>query len=238
MKKLFFNTIVLTLFYSCNMDMHNNEEPESTGGQIRDLTVQIVLVDAELKDRLNPDSHTYFGDDFVDGINVYYLFDGKRHTLSELYDARVFGGLFFEEAQRNTKPIRPPGTTSNGGYSMGYYYILTTFYTFVPLYELIDDQLILTSYISYPDGSEDEVKVEVFDNNMGMVIKKKIWINGELAFDSPTRYYNEAFYPWLAPVFDDEGNQFGVMPKDGIKIVAINRDRIPVSADGAAIAGE
>jgi hypothetical protein len=56
-------------------------------------------------------------------------------------------------------------------------------------------QKIAYAYICYPDGSEDEIKVQMYENNTfrNTILINKLWINGELALDKGVMSPSGAF---------------------------------------------
>jgi len=61
--------------------------------------------------------------------------------------------------------------------------------------------------ICYPDGSEDEIKIQIIRLRTRFLTYDKLWVNGELASDRGCGYYNSKYYPahWLYPVYDSKG---------------------------------
>lgn len=84
----------------------------------------------------------------------------------------------------------------------------------------------------HPDGSEDEIKVQLYEtSNLSLI--DQMWINQELVYSmhpregsvSTKQYYNPEYYPFLVPALDDNGKQIGdlVHPEDGMRIVVIKK---------------
>ena len=222
--------MMIVLFCSCNKAANTGGD-EEIGGDVGDfvkLNLEIVIVDADLNDRLNPESPSFWGEDYTEGIEVMYLYDGKKITFLENYRLIGGGSLFFVDDVENLKPISSPRQGIN---TLGYYFIDHCHpFTAVPIIE--DEQKVTYAYICYPDGSEDEIKCQIWINETeSVMVIGKIWINRELAYDMRgaqgeygwERYYNPKYYPWLEPVLDDEGKQMGVKPKDYATIVVITR---------------
>ena len=217
--------IVCMLFFcSCKKDVSNVNK------DVIDTTVYIVIVNEALEDRLNPDSPSYFGDKFVNEIEVFYLCNGKKLPFLDYYKFIGGGSLFYIDDVENKKPISPPlRWTERYGYidqgTLGYYFIDCSSGLAASVIE--DNEKVTYTYIHYPDGSEDEIKVQYIEKD-GLLLTGKIWIKGELAFESGAWgvkdfYYNTKYYPWLEPVLDNAGKQIGVSPKKGTKIVVITK---------------
>jgi len=191
---------LLMLTFCCSCD-------KGVSGGIGNTLVVIVIVDEAFNDRLNPESPAYFGNDYTRSIEVLYLCDGQKLTYLGGYYAFTGGGSrwFIDDVEKNHKTISTPGRALN------YYYIDCTSRAVITE----ADKKVTYTYIRYPDGSEDEIKVQI---RTDLVVIDHLWINGELVFSfntgsATTRYYNPKYYPWLLPVYDDKGNQSGVIPK-------------------------
>lgn len=88
-----------------------------------------------------------------------------------------------------------------------------------------DDNLAFV-YIRYPDGKEDEIKIEIFRNKEETVtLLDKIWVNNELIYSKSENFYNSDYYPWLEPVLDDNDKQIKnlVQPVDGTSVIALKK---------------
>ena len=91
---------------------------------------------------------------------------------------------------------------------------------------------IAYTYIQYPDGNEDEIKVQLY-RTPSLLLMDQIWINGELVYSmhhkegslSTKQYYNPEYYPFLVPTLDDNGKQIGdlVQPENGTRIIVIKK---------------
>ena len=91
---------------------------------------------------------------------------------------------------------------------------------------------IAYTYIQYPDGNEDEIKVQLYRTS-SLLLMDQIWINGELVYSmhpkegslSTKQYYNPEYYPFLVPTLDDDGKQIGdlVQPEGGTSIIVIKK---------------
>jgi len=192
MKTKIIPLIMFALFYSCGSNL--NEVPE-VGGLILPASNSVVIVDAEFNDRLNPESPSYFGKEYIEGIEFFVLKDGKKLPYHNYPDRSI---------------IRPPLRWSeeygymNTDNTRGYYFMF----------------LMGHCFIKYPDGSEDELRVQYKDLTTVATILEKVWINDELAFESRRAmgegfYYNPKYFPWMRPVLNDDGIQTGEMPDIG-----------------------
>jgi len=205
-------------------------------GVILNLNVRVVIVDEALKDRLNPESSAFFGVEYTDEIKVLYLCEGKKLSFLEYYYYRGGGKTFWYDDVEKRKPVFPPyrkiedlDIYQDQG-SLGYYFIDCSIGAVDGVINMEDGRKVTYTYISYPDGSEDEIKVQIYENEKGsMVLINKIWLNGELAFDNHWNgfetlkaYYNPKYYPWLTPAFDKEGNQIGFRP-DGQWLLVLTK---------------
>ena len=127
--------------------------------------------------------------------------------------------------------IYPPYMEDNGygktdGNTKGYYYIEAS--PFVTE----GNRDIAYTYIQYPDGNEDEIKVQLY-RTPSLLLMDQIWINGELVYSmhpkegslSTKQYYNPEYYPFLVPTLDDNGKQIGdlVQPENGTRIIVIKK---------------
>ena len=223
MKKLVFFLLMMSIFFSCTKDNGRN----SVFGLVLNIAVQIVIVDEALQDRLNPESPSYLGEEYTNGIEVFYLYNGKKVTFLELYHYSGGGSRFFIDDVENHQPIFPPkrdGHIDQG--TLGFYFIdCTSPWGYANVIE--DEREVTYTYIRYPDGSEDEIKVQYLIEET-LYLYEKIWINGVLAFErgawgEKEFYYNTKYYPFLEPLLDDAGKQRGVAPKNGTNIVVITK---------------
>ena len=224
MKKTVIYLMLAALCCSCNKEQ-DQYHPRLVGSSPIGDRVGIVLVDEAFNDRLNPESPAYFGDD---AIEFLYLFDGKQSTFLKQY--RFIHRIL-------VPPLKLEEGFDYGEYApLRYYHIDAT----APGYVTEEGREVAYTYIRYPDGSEDEIKVQLFQNESGsiLVVIDKLWVNGELAYykgtwgrmvDDPKtgvkgdRYYNPKYYPWLLPLFDDDGNQVGIMPKYGQTLIVLTK---------------
>ena len=208
---MYYLSIALLFFSSCNKNKAKNDDPTGVeSGDVIDLRLELVIVDDQLQDRLNPESPAYIGDKIQ-----LYIRDGDIKTVLVYQDESI---------------IQPPlRWTERYGYinqnTLGYYFIR------FPWTSLVGDDNFSICYLHYPDGSEDEIKVQTYENENGTILRKdKIWVNGELAFEFghwgvKDFYYNPKFYPWLEPLLDDDGNpiSYYVRPKNGTDIIVIKK---------------
>jgi hypothetical protein len=242
MKNLIIVGMMLLAAGSCSVDRNSPPDDPIIGREIIDTRMKIVLVDSLFQDRLNPELPAYFGEAYADGIKVLYLYNGRKLTFIEYCTLMQRTPI---EGFEGYKTIHPP-YRSTAGYdsinegTLGYYFLDTD--------PIIDDEAEEGPkyvYIQYPDGNEDEIKVQLFRNERGTIcLMNKIWFNDELAYamsenyalfllgqlpdsvkgpDSFLNYYNPKYYPWLEPILNDDGNQVGhaVRPKHGTDIVVV-----------------
>jgi len=198
---------ILSIFiFSCN----KTDEPTDIKS-INQLMVDIAIVDAELNDCLDPASPSYWGNEYTKGIEVKYLCNGRKCTFKE-YCFFIGVGLGMNNYDNYTFIDTPPvgidekytiTCTSRAFYSIG-------------------GKFFTTTYICYPDGGEDEIKVQILKYKH-MTVIDKLWINDELVSDQGTwnpisgftgdYYFNPKYYPWIKPRFDDQGNLYGMFPE-------------------------
>ena len=206
-------------------------ESEPQEGQIscvEDIVIQIVLTDPELNDRLNPGSPSLLGEEYTQGIEVMYRYKDQKLTLPLLWPLQTHGGAILGEWSTIYPPYKDDevyGMVNQN--TMGYYYIEAS--PFVTE----GNRDIAYTYIQYPDGNEDEIKVQLYRTS-SLLLMDQIWINGELVYSmhpkegslSTKQYYNPEYYPFLVPTLDDDGKQIGdlVQPEGGTSIIVI-RDR-------------
>jgi hypothetical protein len=231
MKRIGIFGLSLLLFASCGMEQTQEDDINGCGCLNIGVGLKIALVDQNLQDRLNPEASAYFGDEYTQGIEVRYLYEGKKLTFSELWPYVMPGAEFPE----NYTTIQPPFMRI-AGYdynvsqnSLDYYFMDTNLWAIIP----VDEDKLMYVYIQYPDGSEDEVKVQLFIGKGGgtRIVIDKIWFNEELVYDmheldeNPApNYYNPAYYPFMEPVLvDDEGNQIGeyVRPLNASDVIVV-----------------
>ena len=157
----------------CACESETKEEPVS---DFSDLVIQIVLTDPELNDRLNPGSPSFLGEEYTQGIEVLYRYKDQKLTLPQLWPLQTNGGAILGE----WSTIYPPYMEDNGygktdGNTKGYYYIEAS--PFVTE----GNRDIAYTYIQYPDGNEDEIKVQLYRTS-SLLLMDQIWINGELVY--------------------------------------------------------
>ena len=189
MKRLWYILIIITMMYSCKKG--DIGEKSNIGGSNIDNIVIILIVDESFNDRLNPDSPAYFGDNYTNEIKVLYYHEGEKLTFIEEYYATGGGKSYFINDVENHKDISPSSVSP-----LGFSSIDCTTFNYSCFSEL--EGVFSFTYISYPDGSEDEIKVEYNADDFGIDIDK-LWINGELAYDKDERRknYRNGNYIWL-----------------------------------------
>ena len=176
----------------------------------------IAIVDSEHNDRLDPKSPSYFGEEYIQKIDVL--------TPAENNELVSFGGYLRAELENNPNyppefiakmigPIVPPGYS----FPEKYYTIPVTFFRG----GIIEDgEFFGCTFIRYPNGSEEDIikfQDKYIQDEFGSVqYTDKIWVNDELVFESKSsvedRYYNPKYFPRMIPVLDDDGIQRGMMP--------------------------
>jgi len=231
MKRFAIFLIIPALFLSCSKTINSaaaaEEEIFICGGRVVDLSVLVAIVDEEYNDLLNPQLPNYLGDEYTSGIEIFYLVNGKKISMleyyRELYRGRGTEQFNYFGALDNLKVISPPYRYAPGYGNvvigtLGKYFMNCTHDGLGVLGVSLSDPKVTHTYIRYPDGSDDEIKVEIYENSNGVSslrIKGKVWVNGELAFDLKSRYYNPKYFPFLKPVLDDVGKQIEdwVMPE-------------------------
>lgn len=204
-----------------------SEMKEEQVADFGDLVIQIVLTDPELNDRLNPESESFLGEEYTRDIEVLYRYKDQKLTLPQLWPLQTNEGAILGE----WSTIYPPYIENNGGEktdrnTKGYFYIEASPYV------TEGNRDIAYTYIKYPNGSEDEIKVQLY-RTPSLLLMDQIWINGELAYSmlpregslSTKQYYNPEYYPFLVPTLDDNGKQIGdlVQPEGGTRIIMIKK---------------
>ena len=142
MKTLTCFLIMASLLCSCNSFI---DEPES--GDIISLGLFVCILDETFNDRLNPESSSYFGDEFINNTNIIYTADDSKSKY-------VFPmNKSFSLSEEISPPLRwvVDDRYQDRGYytkenSRGYYYFQCR--------KGVDTR------ICYPNGSEDEIKVD------------------------------------------------------------------------------
>ena len=222
MKKLAIFLIIPALFFSCSEGINPTAVEEkkaeeennidSPVGVSINLSVLVAVVDEDYNDLLNPQLPNYLGDEYTNGIEVLYLVNGEKVPFLDYYQTLGGGETYIIDDVENIKTISPPyryvpgyGEIKVG--TLGNYFINCTNMIPVDVTSWVNQAVSLT-YIRYPNGNEDEIKVEIYQTEPATVTQKgKLWVNGELAFDLMSRYYNPKYFPYLKPVLDDDGNQ-------------------------------
>ena len=176
------------------------------------LLVRVAIFDERQNDRFNPVSDTYFGDDFIKGIDVLHR---KSNNSYESRKNIIKNNASPEELKNITGVVYHPRGTRK-------YYTLDC--SNFDWFFLEGDNVVSFTYIQYPDGIWDEIKVQIIINDKGNIVMiEKLWINDDLAFSmsesikasifrgdlskSPEYdYYNTTYYPWMERVVDYYGN--------------------------------
>jgi len=223
MKSSIIYIIILGLFFSCSTkNVEPIEEPVTPTVDVISLGLPVVIVDEEYNDRLNPASPSYFGDEFVQKMNVSYLIEGKRLTHLQAYYYGGGGSHFWRDDIEQFNPIYQP-VISNVVVcpeNVGNCFIVDCMSEWGIFKE--EGKKVSYTYIQYPDGSEDELKLEIWENESGSVMTQgKIWVNGELAFSRMSiqfetsigtftnHYFNPEYYPFMKPLLNDDGIKIG-----------------------------
>ena len=186
------------------------------------LDLYVLIVDSENNDRLNPASPGYLGEEYINGIKTLYLINGAKLTHSERYS-------FFMNSERrlniknfeNYTTVMPPFTETeycpldNG--TSGYYVInISSAEMYVE-----NGDVFTSTYVVYPDGSEDEIIAlypwaEPGDPDYDKFFwRSKIWVNGVLAYESEVYYYyNPDFFPswFMRPLIGSDDNENRMLP--------------------------
>ena len=172
-----------------------------------------------MNDRLNPESPAYFGDDFFKGIEVLVLCNGEKMTYStfyydiykELYDPYSGNGQGYILRDPDKRKI------FNISYGMISYNVIECFAgLFPPLLVYEDDRIFTYTFIRYPDGNEDEIKIQfLFEDDKRYI--DVIWINQEVAYmrtedTSQKVYYNPKYFPLFRVVSSYDGSNAGLVP--------------------------
>ena len=198
---------MLPFFCTCKNDKVENSTSNDVIGKIH----SIAITDGSFVDRLNPESSAYFGETFIQNIRISVLVDGKKCRTD--YD-------FIRPPYRETENYGMIDEGTGGYYVIGY----PVWYDF-----LENNHIVSYAYIEYPDGNEDEIKVQYFKNEDGsLFLVEKMWINGELAFELGAWevkdfYYNPKYYPWLEPLLDDFGKPTGKLIPNPNYVVVITK---------------
>ena len=107
-----FFLIMIVLFCSCAQI----NEDENYGGILRGSAPIMIIVDEVLNDRLNPESPTYFGEEYIKGIELSYLHNGERMMVQNA----IVSPIHWNEGTRGYYYIRlPKGSTSYISYPDG-----------------------------------------------------------------------------------------------------------------------
>lgn len=222
MRNIYLLCIALISLCACESDLKD----EPIYPDLNEIGMQIVLTDPELNDLLNPESPSFLGEEYTKDITVMYLNAGKKTLYKSVSQYTNEGGTMKEW---NT--IYPPYNDVEGygrvnKNTKGYYYLP------FPFHKTEENQDVSYIYIQYPNGSEDELKAQMYIAH-GIYLIDQMWINGELAYSmhpregslSTKQYYNPEYYPFLVPTLDDNGKQIGdlLQPEGGTRIVVIKK---------------
>ena len=216
--------LCIALISLCACESETKEEPIHP--DLSEVGMQIVLTDPELNDLLNPESPSFLGEEYTKNIIVMYLNAGKKTLYKSVSQYTNEGGT-----PKEWNTIYPPykdyeryGRVNEN--TKGYYYLP------YPFYKTEENQDVSYIYVQYPNGSEDEIKAQMYIAD-GIFLIDQIWVNGELAYSMSPRegslsmkeYYNPEYYPFLVPRLDDDGKQIGdlVQPEGGTRIIVIKK---------------
>ena len=230
--------ISLALLFSCSINKtieieEYQEEPQVEQQTEKPLTgsygpIGIVIVDEDYNDRLNPESPSYWGDEFTKGIELFTMYKGQRLLYKHLFpllNSEDYGGSV-------------PGFAIEEYFAK--YSTITSYNAFNKYYVIFcgdgekslteGGEIVVSNWICYPDESEDKVEIEWGDAHSINPYIAMIWINGELAFQrvyedvileslsTPEEpfifkqaFYNPKYYPWMKPILTDNGEQIGIV---------------------------
>jgi len=173
MKKLVFIFFATALLCSCTTNSKIEQEEQQIEKPLRlSGTFRIVIIDENDNDRLNPESPSYWGDDYVNGIKLFIMHKNKKLLYKHL------ATRFVDEYHVNDSTIIPQAIHLSLTENLCYYSISCDA---GDINRNEDGGMITCSWISYPDGSEDEVRAEWIDRIPNEQYVNKIWINNELA---------------------------------------------------------
>lgn len=157
----------------CACESEEKVYPDGPG--LNEVGMQIVLTDPELNDLLNPESPSFLGEEYTKGILVMYLNAGKKTLCQFVPQYTNEGGT-----QKEWNMIYPPyedyerdGRVKKN--TKGYYYLP------FPFNKTEENQDVSYIYVQYPNGSEDEIKSQMYIAD-GIFLIDQIWVNGELAY--------------------------------------------------------
>jgi hypothetical protein len=201
MKTLAYFLFMVALLCSCI----SCKEEQSIGGDVVALGLFVCILDEAFNDRLNPESSSYFGDEFIKNTKITYTADDSKSKY-------VFP---MNESFYLSEEIKPPfrwyENDKDAYYikenSRGYYYFQC--------------RAGVDTKICYPDGSEDEIKVEIWQSEDTRVTNiGKVWINDELVYERgfykvKNHYINPKYSPFMKPLYDEDGNIWGELPDYG-----------------------
>ena len=214
MRKIVKILIMIGLINSCGSNDIEVQDKDVLLVPPPSLVTNVVLVDSEYNDCLNPESPSYFGAEYIEGIEFLVLKDGVKQVIQlPFYNYPEGPAPYFWRLKENDAfltaediaymtYIRPPKFWSERyGYmdtenTRGYYYVYLSGHCF----------------IRYPDGSEEELNVQYSGDELNKKQIEKVWINEELAYESGNLrekefYYNPKYFPWMKSIFDGSKNR-------------------------------
>jgi len=209
---------MLTVLF-CSCDVKPTEEPEA---DVISFRLHAVIVDEDFCDRLNPVSPAYFGEEFIREMDVLYLCDGEKLTHLQTYYFGGGGVLWHRDNIENftpkTSPLEAPVIISPANWSCHWIDCTSEWGYFFE-----EGKQVSYVYIHYGDGSEDEIKVQLYENESGSIlVHDKIWVNGELAYSRQGKlketqygtikqdYFNPTYFPFMNGDEVDEKPNFGI----------------------------
>ncbi|MDR1555543.1 MAG: hypothetical protein LBS88_00750, partial [Tannerellaceae bacterium] len=181
MKRIGIFCFSLLIFASCSANQEQTPVGPDIRGDFIDLGLIVALVDQDLQDRLNPESPAYFGDEYAQGIEILYPYKDRKIRYPDLVRYVTNENVEIKNYTAIRPPFREiPGYDGAVGQNLlGYYFLATSLFWAVP-----SEDGLIHIYIQYPDGSEDEVKVQVYENEEGTVVLiDEIRYNDELVYD-------------------------------------------------------
>jgi len=221
-------------FVSTEEKVQNEQEQEEfedfpLNNWVHDTRLSIVFVDEEFNDRFNPNSLSYFGEEYINGIKRFGCYGSKERVAGK--------GILI--------------STPNS-FTLGYYFMPCDGVT---RYFIEDEKDVTYYWICYPDGDEEEIKIAYLkvDDEEGhtrTLLIEKIWINGELAYSMSEYtylvwrynglpdyieidysntdyyklfqdYYNPKFYPWMRPEYDNNGILMRFVPEGARNVTVL-----------------
>jgi len=188
MQRPFYILIFIALFCSCSSNAKDDDLPTDDQPKLwRKPPGGIFLwfIDEEQNDLLNPESSDYWGDYFINGIKLFAAKNGEK----VMQNHQIIPNAFNLEKDYSLSVIYCEG----GDNSMDE-----------------EDEMISYNWISYTDGTEDEVRIK-WGGELYYRFHK-IWINDELVFDlrpasgfnpelpvETYPYFHPKYYSWMTP---------------------------------------